>query len=149
MRIAVIGGGWAGIAAAVELTAERPRGHAVRSRTGAGWPGTQHQLDGRPLDNGQHILLGAYRDTLDLMRRVGVGSGKRVRPTTAAGHRPRRILPAFAQVAGPAQRRLGAAEQPAASAAGGKKYAPPGGWNASSASGFRLADDISGRRLAR
>lgn len=27
---------------------------------------------GVPLDNGQHILLGAYRDTLDLMRTVGV-----------------------------------------------------------------------------
>jgi squalene-associated FAD-dependent desaturase len=30
------------------------------------------EVDGRTLDNGQHILLGAYKDTLGLMKRVGV-----------------------------------------------------------------------------
>ncbi len=29
------------------------------------------EVDGRALDNGQHILIGAYRATLDLMREVG------------------------------------------------------------------------------
>ena len=29
------------------------------------------QLCGRTLDNGQHLLLGAYRETLRLMRAVG------------------------------------------------------------------------------
>ncbi|HMR72334.1 MAG TPA: FAD-dependent oxidoreductase, partial [Rubrivivax sp.] len=30
------------------------------------------EVAGTPLDNGQHILIGAYRDTLALMRLVGV-----------------------------------------------------------------------------
>jgi len=74
-RIAVIGGGWAGIAAAVELAgagravtlfeAGRQLGGRARSIT----------LDGRRLDNGQHILLGAYRETLALMHRVGADPG--------------------------------------------------------------------------
>jgi squalene-associated FAD-dependent desaturase len=71
VRIAVIGGGWAGIAAAVELTGS---GHPVtlfEAGRVLGGRARSVSLDGRTLDNGQHILLGAYRDTLDLMRRVG------------------------------------------------------------------------------
>lgn len=71
MKVAVIGGGWAGIAAAVELA---DTGHDIavfemapqlggRARSVAGDP---------PYDNGQHILIGAYRDSLALMRRLGV-----------------------------------------------------------------------------
>ena len=74
LAVAVVGGGWAGLAAAVEATS---RGHAVtlfemapslggRARR---LPGEQHEL---PLDNGQHILIGAYRETLRLMALVGV-----------------------------------------------------------------------------
>ncbi len=77
MRLAVVGGGWAGLAAAV---AGVEAGHAVTVVEAARhWGGRARRLDatlddGRPvvLDNGQHILIGAYADTLDLMRRVGV-----------------------------------------------------------------------------
>jgi hydroxysqualene dehydroxylase len=71
-RVAVIGGGWAGLAAAVEATR---RGHQVTVYEMAA------QLGGRArevdfgdalLDNGQHILIGAYSQTLALMRLVGV-----------------------------------------------------------------------------
>lgn len=71
-RVAVIGGGWAGLAAAVHACAA---GHQVTVFEMA------HQLGGRArsvthegltLDNGQHILIGAYVDTLALMRQVGV-----------------------------------------------------------------------------
>ncbi|HZX33329.1 MAG TPA: hydroxysqualene dehydroxylase HpnE [Rhodocyclaceae bacterium] len=71
MRIAVVGGGWAGIAAAVELAGE---GHSVtlfEAGRRLGGRARSVDIDGRTLDNGQHILLGAYRDTLALMRRVG------------------------------------------------------------------------------
>jgi hydroxysqualene dehydroxylase len=71
-RIAVIGAGWAGCAAAVELTR---RGHHVTVFEAARVPGGRARavnIDGVTLDNGQHILLGAYRDTLKLMRTVGV-----------------------------------------------------------------------------
>jgi squalene-associated FAD-dependent desaturase len=70
-RIAVIGGGWGGCAAAVELA---QRGVAVSlfesSRTLGGRARRVASDDG-PLDNGQHILSGAYTETLRLMRRVG------------------------------------------------------------------------------
>ena len=71
-RIAVIGGGWAGIAAALEATL---RGHAVTLfEMAPQLGGRARAVDaaGLTLDNGQHILIGAYTETLRLMRAVGV-----------------------------------------------------------------------------
>ncbi len=76
MKIAVIGGGWAGIAAAVELTANGAETTLFEAGRGLGGRARGVEIDGRQLDNGQHILLGAYRDTLALMRRVGADPGK-------------------------------------------------------------------------
>jgi squalene-associated FAD-dependent desaturase len=71
-QVAVVGGGWAGCAAAVELAA---RGVAVTlyeaARTLGGRARVVH-LHGKALDNGQHIMLGAYRETLRMMRRLGI-----------------------------------------------------------------------------
>ena len=68
----IIGGGWAGLAAAVRAT---QNGFAVRLLEAAPQLGGRarrvvHQ--GLALDNGQHILIGAYRDTLQLLHMVGV-----------------------------------------------------------------------------
>ncbi|MFN4326025.1 MAG: hydroxysqualene dehydroxylase HpnE [Azonexus sp.] len=71
MRVAVIGGGWAGIAAAVDLTEAGCAVTLFEAGRVLGGRARSVSLDGRTVDNGQHILLGAYRDTLDLMRRVG------------------------------------------------------------------------------
>jgi squalene-associated FAD-dependent desaturase len=71
LKIAVIGGGWAGIAAAVELTAAGVETTLFEAGRVLGGRARGVEIDGRKLDNGQHILLGAYRDTLALMRRVG------------------------------------------------------------------------------
>ena len=71
MRVAVIGGGWAGIAAAVELTAAGVDTTLFEAGRVLGGRARSVSLDDRLLDNGQHILLGAYRETLALMRRVG------------------------------------------------------------------------------
>lgn len=71
MKVAVVGAGWAGLAAAVDLTR---RGAAVtlyEAGRVAGGRGRSINIDGRTLDNGQHLLLGAYRETLALMRSVG------------------------------------------------------------------------------
>jgi squalene-associated FAD-dependent desaturase len=79
LRLAVVGGGWAGLAAAVEAVTQ---GYAIslfemapqlggRARSlDAGSVGPP--LDALRLDNGQHILIGAYSATLALLRRVGV-----------------------------------------------------------------------------
>lgn len=69
---AVIGGGWAGCAAAVELV---QRNWGVTLFEGArtlGGRARQVECNGHMLDNGQHILLGAYSETLRLMRVVGI-----------------------------------------------------------------------------
>ncbi len=71
MKIAVIGGGWAGIAAAVDLTAAGIPVTLFEAGRVLGGRARSVCIDGRTLDNGQHILLGAYRDTLALMRQVG------------------------------------------------------------------------------
>ena len=72
LRVAVVGGGWAGLAAAVEATG---RGHRVTLFDMApqlGGRARKVEVDGLALDNGQHILVGAYTQTLATMRRVGV-----------------------------------------------------------------------------
>ena len=71
MKVAVIGGGWAGIAAAVELTAASVDATLFEAGRVLGGRARSMLIDERTLDNGQHILLGAYRETLALMRRVG------------------------------------------------------------------------------
>ena len=77
MRVAIVGAGWAGLAAAMAATRG---GHEVTLFEAS------RQLGGRArrllvdvpghgpaaLDNGQHILIGAYRETLGLMRLAGI-----------------------------------------------------------------------------
>jgi predicted NAD/FAD-binding protein len=69
-RVAVVGGGWTGCAAALTLA---EAGVAVTlyeaSRT-LGGRARAVELEGRALDNGQHILLGAYEQTLQLIDRL-------------------------------------------------------------------------------
>lgn len=71
MKVAVIGGGWAGLAAAVELTAGGIETTLFEAGRALGGRAREVELDSRRLDNGQHILLGAYHETLALMRRIG------------------------------------------------------------------------------
>jgi squalene-associated FAD-dependent desaturase len=70
VKVAVIGGGWAGIAAAVELTAAGANTTLFEAGRVLGGRARSITVDGRTLDNGQHILLGAYRETLALMRQI-------------------------------------------------------------------------------
>src|SRR5262249_20131330 len=76
--LAVVGGGYAGMAAAVEAAA---RGVAVTLFETGPVPGGRARRvrissDGQSqeLDNGQHILIGAYAELFRLMRTVGVPS---------------------------------------------------------------------------
>ena len=73
-KAVVLGAGYAGLAAASELTM---RGHDVTLIEGrALLGGRAHSFidtkSGLVLDNGQHILMGCYRDTLALLDQLGV-----------------------------------------------------------------------------
>lgn len=70
--VAVIGGGWAGCAAAVELAARGAQVTLFEAARTLGGRARAVQAKEALLDNGQHILLGAYEETLALLRRVGV-----------------------------------------------------------------------------
>ena len=78
-RLAVVGGGWAGLAAAVRATElgwqvevfEAARQWGGRARA-LGGQTTEAPAAMAALDNGQHILIGGYRATLDLLQQLGV-----------------------------------------------------------------------------
>jgi squalene-associated FAD-dependent desaturase len=78
LRVAVIGGGWAGLAAAVELSAAGAGVTLFEAARQLGGRARRVEHDGQILDNGQHILIGAYRETLRLMQRVGADAGTRL-----------------------------------------------------------------------
>jgi len=70
-RVAVLGGGWAGLAAAVELAQAGVAVDVYEAARQLGGRARRVTLDGIALDNGQHILLGAYRDSLAMIRKAG------------------------------------------------------------------------------
>lgn len=70
--VAVIGAGWAGCAAAVELTRAGAKATLYEAARTAGGRARRIDYQGHALDNGQHILLGAYRESLRLMQQVGL-----------------------------------------------------------------------------
>jgi squalene-associated FAD-dependent desaturase len=71
--LAIVGAGWAGLAAAVEAVQRGHRVTLLEMAPQAGGRARSQSADahGLRLDNGQHILIGAYTATLDLMRHVG------------------------------------------------------------------------------
>ncbi|HNH92833.1 hydroxysqualene dehydroxylase HpnE [Accumulibacter sp.] len=71
MRVAVVGGGWAGLAAAVELLAAGVEVVVYEAARRLGGRARSVVMHGQRLDNGQHILSGAYGETLRLMQQVG------------------------------------------------------------------------------
>ena len=124
MKIAVIGGGWAGIAAAVELASTGIEVTLFEAGRVAGGRARSVNIDGRTLDNGQHILLGAYSETLELMRRIGLD------PEDFFERRPLQVIDNTGF-------RLSLPKWPGdcflhAASAYGKRSKPPSGWRASS-----------------
>lgn len=71
-QVAVVGGGWAGLAAAVR--AAHDGNHVTVFEASRTWGGRARTVTLRhptelTLDNGQHILIGAYTETLRLMHK--------------------------------------------------------------------------------
>jgi len=74
-RVGILGAGWAGMAAAVELADAGARVTVFEAAHTLGGRARAVEYRGLTLDNGAHILIGAYRQTLALMRKVGVNEG--------------------------------------------------------------------------
>jgi squalene-associated FAD-dependent desaturase len=72
-RVAVIGGGYAGLAAAVVLAQHGIPVSVFEAAKQLGGRARRVTYRGLDLDNGQHLLLGAYRETLRLARLVHAG----------------------------------------------------------------------------
>ncbi|MGH6624241.1 MAG: hydroxysqualene dehydroxylase HpnE, partial [Burkholderiaceae bacterium] len=74
--VAVIGGGWAGCAAAADLAATGRRVLLLEAGRELGGRGrrVELELDGAAhvLDNGQHLMLGAFSETAALLAQLGV-----------------------------------------------------------------------------
>lgn len=69
--VAVIGGGWAGLAAAVTLVDAGVEVHLHEAARQLGGRARSVDWHGIRIDNGQHLMAGAYHGSLDLMRRLG------------------------------------------------------------------------------
>jgi squalene-associated FAD-dependent desaturase len=73
-RVAVVGAGYAGMAAAVVLTQQGVPVTVFESGAVPGGRARRVTSQGTELDNGQHILVGAYTELYRLMRVVGVAA---------------------------------------------------------------------------
>lgn len=71
--VAVIGGGWAGCTAALTLAEAGISVTLFEASRTLGGRARAVEIEGQTLDNGQHILLGAYAQTLQLIDRLHPG----------------------------------------------------------------------------
>jgi squalene-associated FAD-dependent desaturase len=98
----VVGAGCAGFAAATALTERGARVLVLEARPGLGGRATAFTdpATGERVDNGQHILMGCYTDTLALLDRIGASnrvkwqSGLKVSMIDRQGHESTLALPA-------------------------------------------------------
>lgn len=70
--VVIVGGGWSGLAAAVELVRHEIPVILLESAKQLGGRARSVHLDELRVDNGQHMLLGAYESTLNLLRIIGI-----------------------------------------------------------------------------
>ncbi|MBX9869085.1 MAG: hydroxysqualene dehydroxylase HpnE [Burkholderiaceae bacterium] len=71
-RVAVIGAGWAGCTAATRLAESGCAVTLIEASRNLGGRARRIEVHGHALDNGQHILLGAYSEALSLMKTLSI-----------------------------------------------------------------------------
>ena len=71
-RLTIVGGGWAGLAAAVRATELGWQVALLEAAPSLGGRARRIEHQGLVLDNGPHLLIGAYTHTLALMRQLGL-----------------------------------------------------------------------------
>lgn len=72
MKVAIVGGGWSGLAAAVELARYGVQVSLIEAAPQLGGRARSVSRGNITVDNGQHLLLGAYRAVLALLRTLDV-----------------------------------------------------------------------------
>ena len=80
--VIVVGGGFAGLSAATALAERGVSVLVLEARPGLGGRATAFTdpATGQRVDNGQHVLTGAYRETFRFLRRLGTDAGVRLQP---------------------------------------------------------------------
>ena len=141
MRIAIVGAGYAGMAAASELAARGIPATVFEASRTLGGRARRIEAHGYPLDNGQHILIGAYSELLRLMRLVGANPRELLdrRPLSLAY--PGRMRLAAPRL--PAPLHLAAALLTARGLPFGARLAAAGFMRRMKQDGFRLERDMS------
>ncbi|WP_417498972.1 hydroxysqualene dehydroxylase HpnE [Methylophaga sp.] len=71
MTTIIVGGGWSGLAAAVRLLERGESVHLIESAKQLGGRARNVSWNEQTIDNGQHLLIGAYQQTLKLLQDIG------------------------------------------------------------------------------
>jgi len=92
MHVVIIGAGWAGLAAAIELSRTNIRVTLIEAARRAGGRARRVEAHGLAVDNGQHLMLGAYSEMLRLLHVIGMPEEQAFlrRPLRLAMRTPRR-----------------------------------------------------------
>ncbi len=77
--IIVIGGGWAGLTAAVELARHGRKPLVLEAARQVGGRARSLRFDSLVVNNGQHFLLGAYRSVLAMLETLGIPEARVLR----------------------------------------------------------------------
>ncbi len=72
MTTLIIGGGWSGLAAAVTLAQQGHPVHLIESAKQLGGRARNVFWHDEVIDNGQHMMIGAYQEMLAMMQLIGV-----------------------------------------------------------------------------
>jgi len=75
-HIAIIGGGWAGLAAAIELCQQNHKVSVFESSPQLGGRARGIQWNNKVVDNGQHLMIGAYQQMLQLLKILQADTGQ-------------------------------------------------------------------------
>lgn len=72
MTTLIIGGGWSGLAAAITLCQQGKPVHLIESAKQLGGRARNVQWQEKTVDNGQHLMIGAYNRLLTMMTLIGI-----------------------------------------------------------------------------
>jgi hydroxysqualene dehydroxylase len=143
--VVVVGGGWAGLAAAVELTRQGRAVTLVESARQLGGRARCTRFGALRVDNGQHLVLGANHQLLGLLRTLGVDEAAvfRRQPLRLWMKRPHARDVRLRTPAAPAPLHLLIGLLGAGGLRLGEKLRALQFWERMRARGFELAQDLS------